>query len=27
LSYVRKEVIGFFKDWSPSALDPANYKK
>ena len=26
LSYVRKEVIGFFKDWSPSALDPANYK-
>lgn len=25
--YTRNAVIGFFKDWSPSALDPSHYKK
>ena len=25
-SYSRKEVIQFFKHWSPKALDPASYK-
>lgn len=24
--YNRESVIGFFKDWSPAALDPAQYK-
>ncbi len=26
-SYDRDAVIGFFKDWSPAALDPASYKE
>jgi thioredoxin-related protein len=26
-SYVRKEVIGFFNDWTPKALDPKTYKE
>ncbi len=26
-SYNREAVISFFKDWSPAALDPKNYKE
>ncbi|RYY57220.1 MAG: thioredoxin family protein [Chitinophagaceae bacterium] len=26
-SYSRDNVIGFFRDWSPAALDPATYKE
>lgn len=25
-SYVKNDVVGFFKDWAPSALKPENYK-
>ncbi|RYY61211.1 MAG: DUF255 domain-containing protein [Chitinophagaceae bacterium] len=26
-SYNKKEVVGFFRDWAPSAFDPAKYKQ